>query len=323
MGAFALEHLNLYVTGRCWWDANLDVEALLEEYCRLFYGPARDEMRAFIAYCEANGPALRREPARIDQVFELIERAQAKAEPASVHGQRLALIAEYLAPLRDIQTELSKGRENVPRAVLADRDGRAATLDGRLDEAFWKDVPEYALRDLATGAPPVSKGSFKAAWADGSLYVGIVCLESDMASLNIAAVRNKDTTIWKGDCIEVLLETPVHSYYQLAVSPAGAVMDLDRKQGFNSRWMSNAEVAAFHGADRWCLEMRIPVANELQAEIDPLHGVAGGRPSVERPWYFNVCRQRMRAQDQEYSAFSPTIKGGFNVVRKFAELVLE
>ena len=41
-------HLNVYVTTRYYWDADQDIEALLNEYYEKFYGPAAKEMKAFI-----------------------------------------------------------------------------------------------------------------------------------------------------------------------------------------------------------------------------------------------------------------------------------
>ncbi|MFN0199198.1 MAG: DUF4838 domain-containing protein, partial [Planctomycetaceae bacterium] len=50
MESLAFDHLNLYVTSRGWWDADQDIEALLAEYGRDFYGPAAAEMQALIEY---------------------------------------------------------------------------------------------------------------------------------------------------------------------------------------------------------------------------------------------------------------------------------
>ena len=47
-------HLNIYVTSRFYWDSKQDVDAMLDEYYRLFYGPAAAEMKTFTDYCEAN-----------------------------------------------------------------------------------------------------------------------------------------------------------------------------------------------------------------------------------------------------------------------------
>jgi hypothetical protein len=49
-----IDHINLYVLSRFFWDAGQDVDAILNEYYRLFYGPAGEEMKAAFEYAEAN-----------------------------------------------------------------------------------------------------------------------------------------------------------------------------------------------------------------------------------------------------------------------------
>ncbi|MBN1446160.1 MAG: DUF4838 domain-containing protein [Candidatus Omnitrophica bacterium] len=43
----ALNHLNIYLTGKLLWDADLDVNELLEDYYAKFYGPAKEAMKSF------------------------------------------------------------------------------------------------------------------------------------------------------------------------------------------------------------------------------------------------------------------------------------
>ncbi|HOL67800.1 MAG TPA: DUF4838 domain-containing protein, partial [bacterium] len=49
---FALDHLNLYVQLQLMNDASLSVDDLLDEYCRLFYGPAASPMKEFFTLME-------------------------------------------------------------------------------------------------------------------------------------------------------------------------------------------------------------------------------------------------------------------------------
>ena len=140
-----------------------------------------------------------------------------------------------------------------------------------------------------------------------------VCAES-------CSTKDGDMNVFNGDTIELLLETQSHSYYQIVISPSGAVIDLDRKKGLNTLWSSGIETAAYIGDGFWSLEVRVPGAGGLQGEVDPLNGVAGRKPNETYPWYFNVCRQRMRPIGEEYSAFSPTGKKHFHDVMKFGKL---
>ena len=143
------------------------------------------------------------------------------------------------------------------------------------------------------------------------------CEDHPGEKLNIATTKDGDQAIWYGDAVEVLLETDAHSYYQIAVNPAGALVDLDRGANranwFN--WSSLAEVATQAAEDHWTVEIRIPVT---QDENDPLHRVIGRKPTLSLPWHINVCRQRIRENGSESSAFSPPGVPGFHHKMKFA-----
>jgi hypothetical protein len=320
MASLALDHLNLYVTARMWWDSGADVDALLEEYYTLYYGPAREEMKAFISWCEANFETLGKNPDKIDKVFALLDGGRAKAPAGSVYEKRIAMIADYLAPLKELRAQLSKGRENVPEIVAFDRSAADIVLDGKLDDKFWQNLRVGGLGELQTGRPPMEGTTFKAAWAGDALYFGIRCEDRDMKGLNIGTTRNKDTNLWNGDCIEILIETQTHSYYQVAISPSGAIVDLDRKKGLDTLWSAGAQAATFAGDGFWSLEVRIPVFAPQHEEVDALNGVCGRKPNDVFPWYFNVCRQRVRANGKEFSAFSPTGTDNFHELLKFGKL---
>ena len=193
-------------------------------------------------------------------------------------------------------------------------------IDGKLDDVYWQNCPAAAtghLRELQTGRPPTFGTSFKAGWGGDNLYFAIRCEERPGEKLNIAATRNDDQAIWYGDCVEMELETESHSYYQIAINPCGAVVDLDRgaPRGQWFGWDSQAEVATHIADDHWTVEIRIPVT---QDENDPLHQVIGRKPTQSLPWHINVCRQRIRGEDLEASAFSPTGTKAFHEPMKFA-----
>lgn len=320
MRSLAVDHLNLYVTSRFWWDAEQNIEKVLDEYCNDFYGPAAKEMRAFIDYSEANRTDLGKSAAKIDKAFDLFSKAQAKAQAETVYGKRIAFIADYIKPMKDLRTQLARGREGVPEATARERMKADIKLDGKLDDKFWEGLNVYELSELETGKNPYMATSFKIGWADNAIYFGIRCQERDTKKLNVGTTRNEDPNLWNGDGVEILLETQNHAYYQLAINPAGAMIDLDRKQGLDTLWTSGAQVATHVGDGYWSAEVRIPVVGQEQALLNPRFGVAGRQPSLNYPWYFNVCRQRMRPSEKEYSAFSPTSTASFHIVKKFGKL---
>jgi hypothetical protein len=322
IGDLAVTHLNLYVTARLWWDAGQDVDALLDEYYTLYYGPARNEMKAFIEYSEANYLDMGKKAEKIGKVFELLAKAEAKAPAGSVYARRIALIADYIKPMKDLGAQLAKGREKVPEANTITRDGAKIIMDGRLDEEDWQHLWGAGFGELQTGRAPAFPTSFRILWADDALYFGIECREPDMKSVDRVARKPDDAGIWQNDCVEILLETQTHSYYQLGISPAGTLVDMDRKEGFNSLWSSGAKVATHIGENGWSIEVRLPLAAANQEALDPLNGVAGRKPSESYPWYFNVCRQRPRPNGTELSAFSPTGQDHFHDLTRFAKLYI-
>ncbi|MFA7157679.1 MAG: DUF4838 domain-containing protein [Kiritimatiellia bacterium] len=318
--ALAANHLNLWLTARLYWDPDRDAEAMLAKYFRDFYGPAEKEMKAFVEFCEKNHTLMRSKVETIDAAFKLLAKAQKAAGVGNIHADRVQLLAELMSPLRELREKLEVGRKNNPVAMLADRGKEVPKLDGNFDDAFWKDAPSYELRDLKTGAAMTNKASFKMAWANDSLYFAIRCDDSDMKNIYIPATKNGDSLIFDGDAVEIELESPSHSYYQIAIDPAGHVIDLDRKSGFGSQWESGIEAVVVKNETSWSIEARLPVMGATQEELNPELGISGDKPTSDTPWYFNVCRLRKRDKVVETSAFSPTETGGFHNVMKFGKL---
>ncbi len=319
--ALALAHLPIYTYSRSWWDAEQDIDGMLEEYYTLFYGPARDQMKAFIEYCEANWPRMRNEAEPIDKAFELLAAAQAEADPESAYGRRIGLIAEYLEFARPLREQLSRKPEG-PEIRLPLRAADDLAIDGRLDESFWEGIPEIPLVSLRDGGAPQVPASVRMAWADNeALVIGIRCEDPEMAGIVDAA--DGASGIWTGDYIDLLIETPVHRYYQITVSPSGAILDLDRSRGLHTQWSSQAVVATHRGENYWSVEIQLPAAGEDAAEMDPNTGVAGIRPQAASAWHFNLCRSRPRAGTAEVSAVAPTGREHFHDRFKFGRLVVE
>lgn len=315
-------HFLVYFTARMYWGGKTaDVDAMLREYCRLFYGPAEQEMLAFFNYCEQNWSSMEEDKAKADTVLDLFAQAKAKAAPETAYAKRLALIDEYLKGLRLKSQQLGQKRGPVPVLRLVG-DAKGIVIDGKLDDAYWQACPVAAtgkLRELQTGRTPIFGTTFKAGWQGDSVCLAIRCEEHPGMKPNNTASRDGDPAIWQGDAVEIELATETHAYYQIAVSPSGAVVCLDRgapREGWY-RWNAKAEVATHIAEDHWDIEMRIPVT---QDENDPLHEVLGRKPTASLPWHINVCRQRIRDDGAEYSAFSPTGTAGFHEPMKFAHL---
>jgi hypothetical protein len=264
-----------------------------------------------------------------DQALQLFAAAQAAAPPESVYGKRIALVDTYLDGMRSRLKQLGQERGPVPEVQMLDRDrGRwreardTFKLDGRLDEAFWADMPGVctgALGDPQTAETPAHPTRFKVVWANGAIHFGIHCQDAAGDPPLIGTRKSGDPGIFVGDNVEILIETDSHSYYQIVVNPAGAVVDIDRKAPKSRwyEWRSEADAAGHVGDDYWSVEVKIPVNENSD---DPLHVVAGRKPQLSLPWYINVCRQRTRNSVPVWSCWAPTGKKGFHVPMKFGKL---
>lgn len=318
--ALATNHLNLYVTARYLWDADQDIDVLLDDYYETYYGPASEQMREFMEYAEANWIRARSDAEVIDQLQELIATAR-EAAGDGIYGERVAMIETFMAPLEERRETLQAGREDNPRAEAHVRDLEQLSFDGKIEGPFWE-FEAHELRDLETGGEVPNPTEVRFAWTDDYLVVGIRCTEADMENLNIATERDHDFNIWNGDLVEIHLETPEHQYYQIVLNPAGARMELDRASGLETQWSSGLETAIHHGENYWSMEMLIPLPGEGHAEFHPLEKISGGPPTADAPWHVNVCRQRVRGDEREMSAFSPTGHSRFNDVTKLGPFTL-
>ena len=70
------------------------------------------------------------------------------------------------------------------------------TLDGRMDEPVWNEVKEYTdfkKKNLAGGGLATVQTSFKIVPCEDRIYIGIKCMEPDMAYV---AKVNPSLAIW-------------------------------------------------------------------------------------------------------------------------------
>ncbi len=324
----AIEHLNLYLTARLYWDTDQDVRALVSDYCVNYFGPAADAMRAFIDHAEANWMYMNTDVAKIDESLALLAKAKAVAEPTSLPGRRIQQIADTMKPLEALRQQLSRKREtDLDYRVLETVNTGAKPLgskplDGNVDKAWWGTVRIAPLIKLRPKDPqPRANTSFQIQREGSTLHVGIVCLEPDMKGLQAAVTKNDDAGLLKDDHVTLLIETSSRSYYEISVNAAGAVYDLDHAPGGRgSGWNSGAQIAVHRGVDRWSIEMRIPIVGAEAFVLDPTKGIDGDRPKELFPWHFNLGRSRVSGGRNEQTAFSPTGKDTVHAPEKFAKL---
>ncbi|MEM0970620.1 MAG: DUF4838 domain-containing protein, partial [Verrucomicrobiota bacterium] len=274
------DHVQIYFTARMWWGGEeADVGEMLEDYCDRFYGPAGAAMLRFFDFCETHYQSMDAELEAVETALALLEEAKGAVASGTVYAQRVALVDSFLERLRSKAGQLAQGRGPVPKLRTVWEPKEPLVIDGKLDEEYWQKTPASStgrFRELQTGRTPIFGTSVKVAWdrSGQNLFFGIRCEEHPGEALNVTAKERDDPSIWDGDCLELLIETDAHRYYQIAVNPAGALVDLDRGADKAAwfRWESQAEVATQVADDHWTVEIRIPVTED---ENDPLNQLVG------------------------------------------------
>ncbi len=308
-----LHQVNQYVNARLLWDADQDLDVLLDEYYEKYYGPVADLMKAAIemaenSYTRGQGRAMVPLEARL-ALIERMERAREKAGD-TVYGRRIAYILEEEPASETLRTRLREQRE----AELARQQAPlvVATSPDREPNV-------YEMVDLQTGETPDERTTFTVQWDNGNLIFDIRCEDSDMENLLVSG------NIWSGDSVAVLLETPSHTYYQIEVNPDGVLWDADREHGIiNDNWSSLAEVETERGEDFWGVRIRFPVMDEAAGGLDPNHNVVGDMPTADNPWFIQVGRTRFRNFERA-GAYGFTATGGnsYHVRERFGRLIVE
>lgn len=232
-GQFALPgitHINDYVRQQLLWDPDLDMNAMLDEYYRLFYGPAAPEMKEFWTVAEKtfmkNGEAAMYSAEDLDRFTEIIGRAAKKCSPESVYGKRIELMRNEMAPFfKSMYAVRAKGRffgvSFVNGEIPMDYD-----VNG-----VWKHAREYLLNSIdGKSVPKKDRTRLFAIANKKGLALHIVALEPEMNKLVTKAVKRDDAPAWMDDCYEIFLITRNRQENRQYIITAGGQI-FDGKRG--------------------------------------------------------------------------------------------
>lgn len=305
-----ISHLMLYLHSKLCWNRNLDIEATMNEYFELFYGPAKAEMKEFFEFAETvwMRPEPRQitsaggflKPADVDHFFDILSRAKAKSGE-SIYGRRIAGVAGEMEPLKLLFEKLKRTGPSLQIKTAKE----PPVVDGDLTKPFWRgDDPQgYAfqpLREMLTGESPHHVDTHVAfRWVDdnSALIVGIECREPKMNRLVESCKEPDSTSIFGDDMVEIRIETAGGIRPFIGINSAGVIYDhciTERVEDLPAFYrVGQAAVKKY--PDRWTVEVRI--------DAKPL---SGARPTPYYPWGVNICRQRKAGNTTEHYMLSPS-----------------
>ena len=321
LGVIGLVHLMVYWQNKLFWDPDIDRQKMLDEYYRLFFGPAEAEMREFYEFAEevwmrqdsrslTESTGFLKEP-DVDRYFHILAKARVKAGKDTVYDKRIALIESDMQSLKKLFPNLKRTGPWL-RAYPAPT---ALKIDGDLSEYKYGWT---TLRDYTTGETPaknVTKAVLAVAPDRSALIVGAMCYENRMGEIKADCKTKDDAGIFQDDVIEVYVNTPERSYFKIVVNPNGILWDettdvviIDRDT-LPILWNPGVKAAVKKHADRWTVEIAIPTKD---------FGKLG--PTKEYPWGIQVGRTRFTGKNRDVWAIAPTSGGPYRALNRWGNL---
>ena len=231
-------------------------------------------------------------------------------------GRRLN--AQILAVNAPNATGALKGKDpsEIRKAFLAKRQVRVSrtvspvTLDGKLDEAAWKDAASTDEFFLVGGnGYPIVKTTAYLTYDTNHLYVAFVCEEKGRKK----PLAGKGP-IWFDDEVEIYLDTDgaQESYKQVIINAGGDTLELIQSGG--EKTIGTRVQAHVEEGQSWTLEVAIPFKG------------LGKTPVPGETWGLNLCRFHPGGSGfaREAITWSPTMAGfGGKEIDKFGDLIFQ
>lgn len=227
-----LTHFMIYLNSKLMWDPDLDLDALLSEYCRLWFGPAESEMRCLVYY---GADILSRKGIRtvnhskksqmrfddIPVIFQLLDRAKEKTQPGTLYRSRVEELEICFAWLK----EAFRKRPSDPGDPIL------TAQPFPCDRTCSGDLSAYK-NWIKVGGDGPNRTEMALGVTDNRerLLVAVRCFDDKMTKQPSAILRPDDLSMIrhpKGlqDVFEVSVRSPLRGDFFLCVGPGGVFID--------------------------------------------------------------------------------------------------
>ena len=305
----SLTHLMIYINSKLMWDPDLDLDELLSEYCRLWFGPAESDMKCLIYYgadiLSRNGTravnASGKSQMRFDDapvIFQLLERAKDKTEPGTLYRSRVEELERSFAWLKDAFRE-----------PAVSENPRVTAQAFPFDKPCTGDLSVYRNWIPLGGTSGPNRTEIALGVTDNRdrLLVAIRCFDEKMTDLPSIVCLPDDPEIYKGDLFGITLQSPLRGPFFLIVNPDGSFADSSSdsesviRNGSFTAWSDDkTAVRARRLADRWEAEIHFALGN-----------LGGPWPDeTNPPWSLTLDRTRRTRNGEK----AESIKGQYALV---------
>jgi len=323
----ALTHLNWYITGKLLWNADADVDKLLEDYYTNFYGPAKDEMKKFWMLAETLWMKNTSETQNdlyntvytennVNKLLNILEQAKEKTLTSSLERKRIELIIFEMTPLKTRVTNLRI--INKPSYVCK-HTTIAPAFNSEANEQCWSN--STLVDFVATnGESARYKTQMSISYDDDNLYL-LFLNYGDTSHLK-AYSKERDSMskpyIWEDDSIEIFINpNPQYEkdYFQFIINASGTIFDGhigdDNFKNNPQRWNSRIQSRITLTPSLWILKIEIPFKDlNLSGSLPPFISA-------------NFFRNTPTDDGVQASCWSPTLTGNNHTLSRFGKIVFE
>ena len=212
---------------------------------------------------------------------------------------------------------------HIPRLNVRRPSGDEPVIDGKLDDACWRNVPAQTLVFTdGTKAQPAARGTFQLLATEQTFYIA-ARFEEDELDKTPLPTKAHDTTAWDDDDIEVFMLPGLDAagdYFQWIANIAGSTWDgLKSGPGISKTdtWEpQNIRFAIYRSPEGkyWNVEAAIPLAEMPGAEEHAF-------------WRFNLCRNRPKhpatSHAEEFTSWSVLNTSTTHTPDRFGVIAIE
>ncbi len=267
----------LYLTGKLYWDMNLNPQKLMDEYCKNFYGPAAKDLRTFWRDSEklwmSKSPDEKKDhslvftPEAVNALMVHLNNGLAKTSEGSLERKRIeALIGDVKPKFDRLNNPLLRTRPKLTVPYTS----QAPALDGNLDDAAWKNAVRVDFCD-AFGDKPLYNTHGFLTWDEKNLYLAFVNEDPNPTGIQINHVGKDADFIWDDEVNELFFrdeKATEGEYYQYIINAGASIWDAHFTKGdfTPAKWTSSATANSSITNDGWILEVAIPLSDLGLAE---------------------------------------------------------
>lgn len=300
------QRLCYYLYAAACWDANLDVDALIADWCEHLFGAGAKPMHAYLTRFAAEWDAMKghvsyfgnRASGLAGDLMnkELVDFAHAQfdAAEAAVKAQpQTAATARDLAEIATERALFAQWEESWEESKKYDV---RYTVPKFPEGTSFDKVPEVKVTSAKGTHQPTH---IKLYMTDEALHIQVDSFEKEMDKVR-RGEKGHDVPIFNADNIEMFVGVGDGVYKQIGVNFAGGTYDAN---GQDASWDSGWTATTKAESDRWTAEMTLPFKS-----------YGGAKPAPGAYWRLSIIRNT--GWRQEPCGFPAAIYRDLNLMAK-------